>query len=496
MPHALGLAGRWQGRLAERRAGRRARGLARLVCGGLLALRAAAAEQAAPLEWVRPAGFAADREHLGLPVLTGLSHRVLYDPLPSEAEKTGRYESLRHGTYSHHPTFVRCGEWLIVQWTQHMADENGPGQRLLAKAGRIVADDSDIAWGGDETLSELCPAAHPVRRRRSVDDGAVADGVFASGGLEALEDGRLFLTVRLKVCDGWTDDVRYHDGAGLAAPVPEEHYRPGRGMQDGRRYFWDLYWHVGRYVQQVSLGPAGQLRPEGPMYRVGRPPPAALQVTPSLAKPLLALNEPYRSAEPLERAHQAFRDAYARCGRSPRYAPGTSKLAENGKNGLAHHTEFVRPDGRWVAVRDNLLDPTTYYAAVKRAADGVYPAAVKTSLFGTAMPVAGELPSGGVWFIGSNAPRTEAYLTLSRDGVRFDKTWSMLSLRRTCAPGVCKGDGGAQYFQAVTIGSNVWVVYSVVKEQVGLTRLPVALLERLAADDGQAADRAGPAVAR
>ena len=48
--------------------------------------------------------------------------------------------------------------------------------------------------------------------------------------------------------------------------------------------------------------------------------------------------------------------------RNPKYAKGTDKLAADGKNGLAHHTEFQRPDGKWVAVRDNLLNPHYYYA--------------------------------------------------------------------------------------------------------------------------------------
>jgi len=450
--------------------------------------RAAAASEASPLEWVRPQTFDPEKLHLGLPLLTGVTSRVLYAPLTSAAERTGCYESLKHGTYSHHQTFVRSGEWLLVQWTQHAGDENGPGQRLLVKAGRIKADRSDVDWGGDETLSELCPPAQPVRRRRSVDDNATIDSVFLSGGLEALEDGRMFLTVRLKVCDGWTDDVRYHDGAGLTEPVPDERYRAGQSTVEGRRYRWDLYWHIARYMRQVEVDERGAVRPAGPMYRIGRPPPEVLRVTPSIAKPLLPLNEPFRSARPLESAPQELRAAYAegrrvpRCGRSPRYAPGTSKLAENGKNGLAHQTEFVRPDGSWVAVRDNLLDPATYYAAVKGRAEDVYPPARATPLFGTAMPVAGELPGGAVWLIGSNRARTETYLTLSRDGVRFDRTWSLLSLNHKGSPGVCKGDGGAQYFQAVTLGPNIWVVYSIAKEKVGITQIPVALLERLAAE--------------
>ena len=36
--------------------------------------------------------------------------------------------------------------------------------------------------------------------------------------------------------------------------------------------------------------------------------------------------------------------------------------------------------------------------------------------------------------------------------------------------------GGPQYFQAVTVGDNIWVAYSIAKEQVGVTRIPLASL--------------------
>ncbi len=425
-----------------------------------------------------------------MPVLTGVTHRLVYDPLVSKADETGQYESLQHGTYSHHQVFVRYKDRLIVVWTNHMQDENGPGQRLLAKVGKIAANESDVDWGGNETISELCPPAHPVRRRRSVDDTPVIDGIFAGGGLDVLEDGRMFVNIRLKVCDGWTDDLQYHIGGGLNGPVPDEHYRPGRdlGPVRERRFRWDIFWYIGRYVQQVELNGAGRFSAVGPMYRVSQTIPPELQVTPIISKKILPLNEPFLSAMAFSTAPEAFRAAFSKgrrvppCGRYPRYERGTFKLAANGKHGLAHNTEFVRPDGKWVAVRDNLLDIETYYAAIKDSQEDFYPPAHKTDLFGTAMPVAGELPSGAVWLIGSNVRRTEAYLTLSKDGILFDKTWSLISLKHKATPGICKGDGGAQYFHAATVGPNIWVVYSIAKEQVGITKIPVALLTGLLAD--------------
>jgi len=443
-------------------------------------------DRKAPLVWDRPKEFDPGKPHLGLPVLTGATHRVLYDPLPSEADKTGRHESLRHGTYNHHQSFVRYKDRVIVLWTNHMRDENGPGMRFLAKTGRLAADESDIDWGKDETLSEIGPSAHPVRRRRNKDDTSVIDGIFVNSGLEVLEDGRLFVSTSLKVCDGWADDIQYHVGQGLREPIPDEHYEAYKtvGPDRKRGFRWDIYWYVGRYLQQVEMDDAGRIKPAGQMYVVGKPPKTEMRLTPTITKKLLPLNEPYRSAVPYGKAPEELRSAYstgrrvASCGRTPRYAPGTFKLAENGKNGLFHNTEFVRPDGMWVAVRDNLLDTEIYYAAVKGDKDGFYPPGRRTNMFGGVMPVAGELPSGAVWLIGSNLNRTEAFITLAKDGIHFNKTWSLLSLNLKATLGICKGSGGAQYFRQITIGPNIWVVYSIAKEQVGITKIPVALLEQ------------------
>jgi hypothetical protein len=90
------------------------------------------------------------------------------------------------------------------------------------------------------------------------------------------------------------------------------------------------------------------------------------------------------------------------------------------------------------------------------------------------MPTAGELPDGRPWIICNNQSRHDMYLTLSRDGRLFDQTWLLLHSRRsTSDDGMFKG-GGPQYFQSVTVGPNIWVVYSITKELIGVTRIPLS----------------------
>lgn len=438
--------------------------------------------QAAPLVWAPPASFDSAKPHLGLPELAGAKHSILYAPKPSKADPkdggTGQYESLWHGTYNHHQQFLILGDNVIVYWTNHVQDENGPGQRLLAKVGTLVDGGNNIAWGGDETLMELAPPAMPARRRQADSDSGVVDSAFLDGELTQL-DGKLYLRGRLQACDGWTDDMRFHNSP-LRQPVPEDHYRSGLDKKGGFR--WDLYWFLGSFVQQWDLV-EGRLTAASPVYFLTAV-PDSLQVTPTAKRRVAPLNAPYRDAELLEKAPAEIRDALAKMNRNrapwqghPRYAEGMFKRAANGKDGLAHLTEYQRPDGKWVVVRDNLLDPDVYYAAVKDDAGATYPPGIRTNLFGTAMPVAGSLPDGRVWIVGGNQDRTDMFLTLSNDGITFDRSWSLVHQRVKVTEGVSKtGYGGPQYFKAVTLGQSLWIVYSIGKESLGLTQIPFAAL--------------------
>ena len=61
-------------------------------------------------------------------------------------------------------------------------------------------------------------------------------------------------------------------------------------------------------------------------------------------------------------------------------------------------------------------------------------------------------------------------------GRTFDQTWLLMHNPRGASDdGLHKG-GGPQYFQAVTVNGNIWVVYSIAKEQVGVTKVPIASL--------------------
>lgn len=136
-------------------------------------------------------------------------------------------------------------------------------------------------------------------------------------------------------------------------------------------------------------------------------------------------------------------------------------------------------------LRDNLLKTGYYYAAEKQRHEDFYPPAVETNLYGGARMIADQLPDGRVWIICNSCDddfsdidrsRKHMYLTLSDDGRTFDRTWLLLYIDRESDGGVYKG-GGPQYFKHVVVGDNIWVVYSITKEQIGITKIPIQLFD-------------------
>jgi len=456
-----------------------------LAAEALTALAVMAADVArptSPIRWIPPATFSDQEPGLGLPQLEGVQHHVLYDPIPSKANVSeggdGRYESLRHGTYNHHARVVLHEDKFVVYWTNHTRDENGPGQRVLGKVGTFRGDRTDIDWGGDETLVELAPAVTPVSRRQRRHDADVMDGGFTNVKLEVL-NGRLYVRGRAWACHGWTNNVKYHGRR--AQPVPAENWSHVHSRKRG--YYWDTYWPLGmRFLQRWRVQ-GRTLIPNSPVYKK-RNLATRVEISPGRFARVPPPTPAYASALHLSKASRELKEDVVhgrpqQTPRYPRYAKGTFRLAADGKNGLAHHAQFRRPDGKWVVIRDNLVNPGYYYAALKEKQDDCYPPATRTNLFGHVMPVAGELPDGRPWIICNSPRRTDMYLTLSDDGVTFDRTWLLLHADLQGEPGFSKAHrGGPQYFHAATIGPNIWVAYSIAQTQVGVTKIPIELLAR------------------
>jgi hypothetical protein len=337
-------------------------------------------------------------------------------------------------------------------------------------------------------MAEIAPPAVPVRRRRWSYEPEVIHGVCVDGALRLI-NGRLYLKGHLHATHGFSNDMGDHL-AKPAGPVPAEHWRdalegatPAECRNNPGGPWTDVYWDLGaNFFQRWKLDERRvTLAPDSPMFKRGDP-PATIEVTPGRLKKVAPLLDPYAGAAPLAEApaqmqEDILKGTSVHFSRSPKYASAAARRqAADGKNGLAHHTEFRRPDGKWVVLRDNLLRMGFYYAAVKDRAEDFYPPAIQTNLPGSAMPAAGELPNGWVWVLCNKRKRYEMYLTLSKDGMLFDRTWSVLTLEGEPEPDSIGKAGGPQYFHALTVGANIWVVYSITKIKIGVTRIPIARL--------------------
>ncbi|MDR2673786.1 MAG: hypothetical protein LBC18_02705 [Opitutaceae bacterium] len=459
---------------------------------GPLVFPCALAAQEPPVRWETPSSFDPAIAGLGLPQLPGVTREILYAPLVSKSPRedggSGRYESPRHGTYNHHTQAVIYNDKIIVYWTNHARDENGPGQRLLARWGTISAGRNDIDWGSPEaSLVEIVPPPSPVLRREPLEE--VKDRRYVEGHLQVV-DGRLRVTGPISIYHGWTNDLKFRTPL---EPVPEVNFRELRDNARGFRH--DMRWDTGsRYYQEWTFAD-GKLAPASPLY-LDKAPVSELQLTARQKLRLGPLLEPYRNAPLLSSLPPAQRDFFTRRAQpavtadgKPRagYDKDTRHLAANGRHGLAHMASFRRPDGTYVIIRDNLADPQYYFAA-EAPPGGRYPPAIKTNLYGCAMPAAGELPDGTAWILGNSNERFDFYITTSRGGRVFDRTWAVCHDAAYWERGLFKPSrGGPQYPYPLQIGNAIWVFHSIGKERIAVVRIPYVSLyetaEPVARDD-------------
>ncbi len=439
----------------------------------------------APITWVPPETFDENIAGIGLPVLEGSEHSIIYDPKPSNANVDeggdGVYESLVHGTFCHGPTWTILGDHIVVVWTNHTRDEGGPGERKVARVGRIIDGGRDIDWGGYERFAAIAPAPIPARRRVFETD---PEWTFPySRGSMGGVNGRLYASGSLTSTIGFTNEQRYRHTDG---PIPAENYSDDMDLDSG--FYFDKWSELDlSFVQQWKIED-DRLVPASPMYQ-RTPFRERFEVTPGRFKVSIPLLAPYSTAVPFENAPDEIRQdlddqASAANAVKSMFREGERFLSADGLHALAHLAEFKRPDGSLVAVRDNLQNPGHYYAQERPSEDDFYPPGQETTLYGGANPTSGQLPDGRPYIICNgydnyyHAPersRKDMYITVSDDGRTFDRTWLLLHDDGNPDGGIYKY-GGPQYFKEAIIGDNMWIFYSITKQRIGQTKVPLSSL--------------------
>jgi len=150
---------------------------------------------------------------------------------------------------------------------------------------------------------------------------------------------------------------------------------------------------------------------------------------------------------------------------------------------LCEHAIYRRPDGMWVQLaRDLDYSHRLYYA---QSADGVdFTTPVQTDIpDAPSLTTAGRLPDGRNFIIGNfvhnpetdaterHYPRYPLVIALSTDGKVFDKAYA-IRIEPTTVRFPCGGSAdGYDYPDAIVVDDSIWVVYSINKQDIGLSRV-------------------------
>jgi hypothetical protein len=340
--------------------------------------------------------------------------------------------------FSHHPHITENDGALLAFWSNHAQDEDAPGQRILCSVSRD---------GREWTAPFECfPPMDETRPARN------AGRVLTANGWVVL-DGRAWAIVEV-------DDKLDRGAPAADAPRSRGQAYKFRGNPPRRGF--------GRIAREVRAdGGLGEI-----FWLVDDPPDPVegFAAYPDLTDPRftrvgLAINRTL--SEPLHLPAWDFRHR-------------TAWIQAADGHGMCEPTVYRRPDGVLVKLSRDLDRSRRIYAFLSHN-DGYWwePGVQTTIPDSPSKAVAGTLPDGRIYLVGNQVAvkgRDPLVLSLSRDGVRFDGAAAIRSgappLRREGRAKV----PGFQYPSAVVAHDALWVIYSVGKEDVAVSRIPLSEL--------------------
>lgn len=367
----------------------------------------------------------------GYPALPGVEHVSIHRATPET------------GMFSHHPHITALDSALLAFWSSHAVDEDAPGQRVLCS---VSADGRE--W---RAPFECFP---PMDEERCA--GETGRVLTANGWV--LLDGRTFAVVEVD------------DKLGRGAPVPEPTRSRGKAYEfrgNPPRRGW------GRVAREVE--PDGSL---GELFWLVEDPPDPVEGFPRYPD----LNDPRFTRTGL-RIRRVLEDPLHMPAWDFRNRTAWTEAADG--HGMCEPTVYRRPDGVLVKLSRDLDRSRRLYASLSRDDGFHWEAGIRTDIPDSpSKPVAGTLPDGRIYLVGNQVAvrgRDPLVLSLSEDGIRFDRAAAIRSgappLRREGKAKVV----GFQYPSAVVARGALWVVYSVGKEDVDVSRIPLESLEVLPA---------------
>lgn len=325
------------------------------------------------------------------------------------------------GTYSHHPHIIFFKGTIYTMWSNHKVDEDAPGQRVLMKRSL----DQGETW---EELVELFPPLDHVNP--ATKDGKGRRTQCANGF--AIVENTLYAFSEV-----------WDDGGGARHAGQGRLFRPIH--KDGT--LGDIFW-LRKESAKVIAGI--------PVFPLGNP-KLVDKINAFLQLPENELTWDFRYLTTRPKAE----DAHQLCEPTP---------------------AWQLKNGTWVKIYRDLGKPVSHFNYASFSVDNgkEWTVPTKTDMIdGCARANAGTLPDGQVYIISNIDPdgaRDPLAISLSKDGLNFDR----VSLIRSGSPemryeGRWKAEG-FQYPHSLVLGEDLWIIYSVGKEDVQVTRIPISEL--------------------
>lgn len=344
------------------------------------------------------------------------------------------------GVYSHHSQIDHFQDTFFASWSNQEWDEDAPGQRVLCS----VSPD-----GKHWKPPFVClPSMSGIRK-------------FKRYGRVLTAEGWVVVGSNIYVVGGVND-----------TPGPAHKIESGfeTTVSGKKRMLFDRRVGWGRVARSVA--PNGDM---GPIFWLVDDPPAPIEGFPKYPD---ARDPQYREVAGMINQHLA----------NPLHMPAwdflnhTTRQLSVDNHRMCEPTAYRRPDGVIVKLsRDCGPNKSRRLYASLSSDDGkTWTTPVRTAIPDSpSKSVTGTLPNGKIYLIGNQVPesahgfRDPLVISLSADGKTFE--WAAAVRHGTPPlryPGRAK-DHGFQYPSALVVGNALWVIYSINKEDVAISRIPL-----------------------
>jgi hypothetical protein len=341
--------------------------------------------------------------------------------LPSVRHQTLFEGSAEMGMYNHGPLICDDNGTLLVSWFSHEQYEGAAGTRIL-----YCCSTNGESWSEPQMLFD---SIGPMAEKGEL-------GTVLSPQWYTI-NGRIYAAARLKKITAWEKS-----GTSIS-PVYENVRWIVRPVQDGGIVASNCYWLASTVPEGYE---AENIRP----YRFA----ADETVREDLADLQVWISE-----------------------RGQRYS--IPKPVDGAAN-LCEASYFFRPDGTEVGVYRDANNSLRLYSSVRDVVTQTWKQALKTNIpDSSSKTTSGTLPDGTAYMIGNFLHqlwlRDPLMIALSSDGIHFNRAYVIRRGAEECRekiPGDFKGPG-YQYPNACISGTNLWVTYSIGKEQIAASAIPL-----------------------